>query len=76
MIVNLTAEDREQLKALEADYDRRIKETEELIRKLRPEKDFDKKKIKELQKKAPKVPKPIGESDDGSPVYEEGALQA
>ena len=75
MIVNLTAEDREHLKALEADYDRRIKETEELIKKLRPEKDFDKKKIKELQRKAPKVPKPIGKSDDGSPVYEEEAFQ-
>ena len=76
MIVNLTAEDREQLKALENDFDQKLAEVDALIEKLAPAKDFDEKKERELQKKRPKRPKPIGKADDGSPVYDEEAFHA
>ena len=76
MIVNLTARDRAQIEKIEAEYDQKIAEIEALIEKIAPPEELDEKKERELQKKRPKMPKPIEYTDDGTPVYDQEALRA
>ena len=68
MIVNLTARDRAQIEKIEAEYDQKIAEIEALIEKIAPPEELDEKKERELQKKRPKMPKPIRSIPYTSPL--------
>ncbi len=75
MIVKLTAQDKKQIEKLHSEYAKKIAETEALIEKLAPAKDFDEEKEREIQSRRPKMPDPVSFTEEGAPIYSEESLK-
>lgn len=74
MIFQVTKEDQKKIQEIEKYYDSKIREVEDLIKELAPEKTLEEFNKEYKIKRLPQRPKPVGKNDDGSPIYDQKEL--